>query len=89
MKNERNKMSSEKLTTKITTTVTKVHNCSLGKAEILQLLSQQLGKTIPSNATVNVRVPGGGDWSDMDLDIEESPVQVSWAEETTSEKKHE
>jgi hypothetical protein len=35
---------------------------------------------IPEDATITVHVPGGGDWSDMNLDLEEIPIQVSWVE---------
>lgn len=35
---------------------------------------------IPANAKVTVHVPGGGDWSHCDLEIEEHPINVSWDE---------
>ncbi len=55
-------------------------------AEILKLVLQQLGDDAPKNAsiTITVRVPGGGDWSSTDLDIEEHPVEfvAEWSVES-------
>ena len=35
------------------------------------------------NADTIVRVPGGGDWSNMDLDLtEDSPIEITWKETT-------
>lgn len=33
---------------------------------------------IPADAEVYVRVPGGADWSNTDLDLKDAPVQVRW-----------
>lgn len=43
---------------------------------------------LPMAADVSVRVPGGGDWSNKDLDIDNgnSVVRVAW---TTTEVRHE
>ena len=36
---------------------------------------------IPESAEVRVRVPGGGDWSNTDLEIDsDCPLTVSWKE---------
>lgn len=49
-----------------------------------RLAASELGRDIPETAslTLNVYVPGGGDWSNMDLDVEAHPVQftVEWTE---------
>lgn len=38
---------------------------------------------IPKDAEVFVRVPGGADWSNEDLDIDNHPIQVQWTRTTT------
>lgn len=41
------------------------------------------GYDIPDNYEMIIRVPGGGDWSNMDLDIDKTnPIKVSWTEIT-------
>lgn len=36
------------------------------------------GHKVPVDAEVFVRVPGGGDWSNMNLDLMDAPVIVTW-----------
>lgn len=54
----------------------------LDRETLLQLLASHTDcGDIPSYATVYVRVPGGGDWSNMDLDINDAaPVIITWIE---------
>lgn len=40
---------------------------------------------LPDHAEVTVMVPGGGDWSNTALDIDEHNVFVRWTEEETSD----
>jgi hypothetical protein len=52
----------------------------LGFTAIRQLLEGQ-GVTLPANVSITVQVPGGGDWSNTELDIDDrSPVVVAWTE---------
>lgn len=69
--------------------VTTQHRIELKGTTIIQLLNQELkaqGATeglVPSNATVIVTVPGGGDWSNTELDIDtRTPVTIEWTERT-------
>jgi hypothetical protein len=54
----------------------------LGEPELRRLLEAQ-GVVIPADATITVQVPGGGDYSNMSLDIDDrTPVVVAWTEVT-------
>lgn len=69
----------------VMTTTTKVHEVTIS----LRQLALNLTACPPeyqAGATVFVRVPGGGDWSSADLDVDE--VVVSWSETSveTTEK---
>lgn len=45
---------------------------------------------IPVNATVQFRVPSGGDWSGMDVDVDkDSPVRVVYEQHTDKTNEHE
>jgi hypothetical protein len=70
--------------TKETTTVriTKTHEHEISGECLRHMLSGLLGKPVPSDAEITVRVPGGGDYSHSDLDINEHPITVTW---TTTE----
>lgn len=42
---------------------------------------RKVGYNVPDNAVVKFHVPGGGDWSNMDLDIcEDTPLLISWTD---------
>jgi len=63
------------------TKVTKVtHDVTLTlDGEGLLELLRDAGEDIPDGASVHVRVPGGGDWSNMDLEIGvDAPLTVIW-----------
>lgn len=56
----------------------------LGDVQIRQMLEAQ-GITVPRDARITIGVPGGGNWSNTDLDVSAScPVVVSWTEVTQS-----
>lgn len=60
-----------------TVTVSKA-SIELTGEQLLRIL-KDIGYTIPDYATVTVHVPGGGDWSNTDLDIEEqTPIKIAW-----------
>ena len=64
------------------TTTHKLH-MQLDKETILKLLCVS-DYPIPETATVTVSVPGGGDWSGMDLDIgDDAMLDIRWTEITT------
>jgi len=48
-----------------------------------EITAEVLRKTfgIPAGATISVTVPGGGDWSNCELDLDHhGPISVSWSE---------
>ena len=49
--------------------------------ELLSLLRRD-GQAIPkSGVDVTVRVPGGGDWSNTDIDVDsENPIKITFTE---------
>jgi len=54
-------------------------------AEMVIEMLRNAGHTIPANAGVFVMVPGGGDWSNMRLDIGvDAPLTVRYEEVTRS-----
>ena len=60
--------------------VTRVRTLELDDAAIRWLLAHQ-GYEVPESSSIRVSIPGGGDWSNMDLDITGgTPVKVSWKE---------
>lgn len=69
-------------TVKIETT----HRIELNKESFLQLLLSAGCKGIPKNVAIYVLVPGGGDWSNTTLTIDEAPVIITWSEVTTNDQ---
>ena len=68
-------------TTRHATTIIK-HTVGLDGKSILAMLCAELGIEIPVGATITFAVPGGGDYSNMDLDVDaDSPVIVQWSTE--------
>ncbi len=68
----------------VKTTTTKSHRASINKEQLLAAL-KLLGIECPSSADVCVHVPGGGDWSNMALSIDnDCQIQVSWKTTETS-----
>ena len=66
-------------------TVESEFEINLTPAEIRQMLADQ-GHIIPASASIFIRVPGGGDWSNMDLDVDKDrPVIVRWKETEVSD----
>jgi len=74
-------------TTRVVTT--ERHELRLSGEGIRGLLIH-MGLIIPERAEVRIyfEVPGGGDWSNTTIDIDDKrPVTVEWVIETVSEKK--
>lgn len=47
--------------------------------KLLHQLLRNAGVDVPANARVYFAVPGGGDWSNTDIDIDAGhPIYVSW-----------
>lgn len=65
-------------TAKSTVVETK-HHLELDRPKLLTLL-RQAGVTVPDNAGIFVQVPGGGDYSNCTLDIDDAPLQLHWTE---------
>lgn len=71
-----------KLQTQKTTTIR--HEITLDRDALLKLLREQLH--IPENADVYFQVPGGGDWSNTSVDVDdENPIHVKWTVTTDAE----
>ncbi len=68
---------------KLVRTETKTsYSIELSGADIINLLNEA-GVAAPKNAVVEFDVPGGGDWSNMSVDIDQdNPVTVRWTETT-------
>lgn len=71
------------LETKRTTEVTEDNILTLTGSELLGVVNHMLtaqGKPqVPPDAEVYVTIPGGGDYSNMDLDIDKDmPVKIRW-----------
>jgi len=64
--------------TTIVETTTK-HRLELTNVEIIEALRKD-DYCIPKDANVFVRVPGGGDWSNTDLDLTDQPLVITWQE---------
>lgn len=68
--------------TRIVTTRSVRVDGELTFADLAKLVRAQVG--VPAGASVRlyVDVPGGGDWSNTDLDVEDHPVKftVEWTE---------
>jgi hypothetical protein len=66
-----------------TTTVQTKHHAELDRHKLLALL-RAAGHDVPDNAGIFVQVPGGGDWSNTTLDIDDAPIQIYYG--TTEQK---
>lgn len=67
--------------------ITAEHTIELDSSAIRDMLNEQ-GAEIPEDAEVRifVGVPGGGDWSNMDLSItKDCPVRVEWRTAETTD----
>jgi len=70
---------------KLTTTTRKEYTCTLSKQELIAFLTGRCNRLPydlkPEHTRIFVRVPGGGDWSSTDLEIDDADgVVVSWYE---------
>ena len=66
---------------KTNTTTTHRFHVTIDRAALLELMVAA-GHTAPQlrTARIWVHVPGGGDWSNTDLNIEEAPINITWEE---------
>jgi hypothetical protein len=64
------------------TVTTKRHTLTITREKLVGLLATA-GVEVPKDADIFVEVPGGGDWSHMDLDIDQSPINIRF---TTTEE---
>ena len=63
--------------------VKETHTLTLNREELLSLLAKA-GQPIPASAAVLIQVPGGGDWSNTALDVDDdNPVVIRWVSERT------
>lgn len=70
-------MRTPKKTTVVETTIK--HRLELTSVEIIEALRKD-DYNIPMHADVFVTVPGGGDWSNTDLDLIDQPLVLTWQE---------
>jgi hypothetical protein len=62
----------------VETTITRRYRVQVNREALVTLL-RHTGIEVPSNAKISVHVPGGGDWSHTNLEIDnESPVNITW-----------
>lgn len=70
--------------TKTITTRT-VNQVKIGRAELLCALAHAGYTDIPADARVEFDVPGGGDWSNTSIDIDDqNPLVITWEETSSS-----
>lgn len=67
---------------KIVTTKTSF-KFELSRYDLLNM-ARKAGHVIPDFASVEFYVPGGGDWSNtaIDIDDDDNPVVISWTEQS-------
>lgn len=64
--------------TRKTKTTVETHRMTLDRGDLVKFL-QHAGYEVPSDASCHVSIPGGGDWSNIDLEINaDVPLVVSW-----------
>lgn len=65
----------------------KTTTVKLSRADILRMLPKDCMPPRARNVSIYVYVPGGGDWSNMELDIDgDTPLCIKWEEtEETNE----
>ena len=72
---------------KITSTVYKKIDLIVNRQKFLELL-EAAGYDIPENASICMVVPGGGDWSGLDLDVDDdNPIHIRYGFESSEEVK--
>jgi hypothetical protein len=54
------------------------HHAELDRHKLLTLL-RRAGHNVPDNAGIFVQVPGGGDWANCTLDIDDAPIQIHYS----------
>lgn len=65
----------------VTKTIKTKYHVTVTHDDIVEYLKSK-GHDVPGDCVVTFKVPGGGDWSHMDVDIDdENPVKARW--ETT------
>jgi len=66
---------------------TKTTTLKLSAVDIINALNLKLrsGDQIPPNASVSINIPGGGDWSNTNMEIDDHgdcPVLIKYTQET-------
>lgn len=75
------------ISTTTTTTVTKTHRAVISGDDLIAILRLHSPTSeIPASAEVFVMVPGGGDWSNMKLDLkQDASIELVWVESRKKE----
>lgn len=70
-------------TIKTTVKTTSQHEIRVSRHQLVQMLQRDGLDVVPDDAAVTVRVPGGGDYSNTDLDIDQdTDIKITWQEKT-------
>jgi hypothetical protein len=68
------------------TRITEKFSAVLDREELLQAINNELAaqgeKRIPEDAYLFITVPGGGDWSNTQLDLAEHHLEILWTVES-------
>lgn len=76
-----NSIGEENMDIKTRTTTKKSHTVELDPEAIRGLLDIA-GYEVPANASITISVPGGGDWSNTELDVTDTnPIRIEWTED--------
>jgi hypothetical protein len=69
-------------TKKIVTTITRVDKrVEIDRHVLIEMLKQTQDIDVPKGADIYMQVPGGGDWSNMSLEVSnDQPVIITWTE---------
>jgi len=65
-------------------TTTSKHTIEIHEEHLRKFLKAE-GYDLPREAEIVFRVPGGGDWSGLDIDIDlHNPIHITWTETNES-----
>ncbi len=69
-----------------TKTTESTYTVRIGRIDLIKFVKDHYATDLPASVEIFVRVPGGGDWSGMDLEIDgDEEVVVRWKEISSDE----
>lgn len=61
-------------------TVSTKKHITIRRSDLIELLALE-GISVPDHAEITFHIPGGSDWSNMDLDLDDyTVINVDWTE---------